>query len=169
MAFLVKRPFIYVIVIVAAFVVLLQLSGVLYPQPLGLEITEATLGTDTIKLGENTTLTVTVVNRGAEPQTAELRLMTHAINYSSTEISLRFYDAVTGELLPWQLEAGNYTATYPTTRIMGSQESWGIPITIENVDPWTFTYTLFIEVYAVNEQTSKRPYTTSIQVTVTRE
>jgi hypothetical protein len=169
LAFLVKRPFIYVIVIVVAFVVLLQLSGVLYPKPLGLEITEATLGTDTIKLGENTTLTVTVVNRGVEPQTAELRLMTHAINYSSTEISLQFYDAVTGEFLPWELEEGNYTATYPTTRIMGSQESWGIPITIENVDPWTFTYTLFIEVYAVNEQTTTRTYETSVQVTVTRE
>ena len=167
MAFLAKRPFIYVIVIVAAFVVLLQLSGVLYPQPLGLEITEATLGTDTIKLGENTTLTVTVVNRGVEPQTAEVRLMTHAINLSSTEISLRFYDAVTGERLPWELEAGNYTATYPTTRILGSQESWGVPIIIENADPWTFTYTLFVEVHPVNEQT--RSFTTSVQVTVTRE
>lgn len=169
MAFLVKRPFIYVIVIVVAFVVLLQLSGVFYPQQLGLEITEATLGTDTIPLGGNTTLTVTVVNRGVEPQTVEVRLMTHAINFSSTEISLRFYDAVTGELLPWDLDAGNYTATYPTTRIMGSQESWGVPITVENVDPWTFTYTLFIEVYAVDGQTRTQSDTTSIQVTVTRE
>ncbi|UCH01623.1 MAG: hypothetical protein JSV20_07155 [Candidatus Bathyarchaeota archaeon] len=111
-------------------------------------------------MGENTTLTVNIVNNAPTQKLIELRIV-----YGSAE--LVFYDQITKTLLDGPEYNGyNYTIYYPKTRKMNTDEQWGIPILIEGLDPGgsSYTYTIYLEIYSDNAFSERQ----SIQLTVKR-
>ncbi len=143
MAFLLRRPFIIIIVTAIAVLVLVHFSGILSPEPRGLVIASAVFtGSDSIRLGENTTLTVVLNNWADQPATFELHVV-----YTG---NLTFYDGITKERLQDISQHDiYYNLTYPTRGTLDMQGSTSIPIVMEGREPIgeSQTFTLFVEAF----------------------
>jgi hypothetical protein len=163
MAFLLRRPIIIIIVTAIAVLVLVHFSGILSPEPRGLFIASAEFtSSDSIRIGENTTLTVELNNWADQPATFELHIV-----YTG---NLTFYDGITKEqLLDISQNDIYYNLTYPTKGILDMQGSTSIPIVTEGRDPIgeSQTFTLFVEVYYLEGLDWEFADQTSVQLTVT--
>ena len=164
MAFLLRRPLIIIIVTVIAAILLLSFSGFFSTEPLELFIASAEFtGSNSIMVGENTTLTVVLKNWADQPKTFELHII-----FSG---NLSFYDGITKErLLDISQHGIYYNLTYPTRGTLDMQGSTSIPIVTEGREPIgeSQTYTLFVEVFFLEGLDRKFADQTAIQLTVTR-
>jgi hypothetical protein len=164
MAFLLRRSVIIIIVAAIAVLVLVSFSGILSTEPLGLFIASAEFtGSNSIRVGENTTLTVVLKNWADQPKTFELHII-----FSG---NLSFYDGITKEgLLDISQHDIYYNLTYPTRGTLDMQGSTSIPIVTEGREPigGSQTYTLFVEVFFLEGLDRKFADQTTIQLTVTR-
>jgi hypothetical protein len=163
MAFLLRRPVIIIIVTVIAVLVLVHFSGILSPEPRGLFIESAEFtGSDSIRIDENTTLTVVLNNWAVQPATFELHIV-----YTG---NLTFYDGKTKELL---LDISQhdiyYNLTYPTKGTLDMQGSTSIPIVTEGREPIgeSQTFTIFVEVFYLEGLDRKFADQATVQLTVT--
>ena len=148
MAFLVRRPFAFIIIAIVCVVLIIQLSGSFNKKPIEIVAVEIipTLKDHQISMMKNTTLTVIIKNKGASLHSVEYRIVG---TFASED--LLFYDSITGTLLPSPVWTGsNYTITYPVTRNLNVQEEWGVSVIIKGLDPKgdSATYTIFVEVLA---------------------
>lgn len=160
LSFIFKKPYLYIVLGIIAVVALFHFSGVFNEQPVLPAFSSVTLENAIINMGENTTLTVTIVNNAPSQKLIELRIV-----YGSAE--LVFYDQITKTPLDGPEYNGyNYTISYPTTRKMNTDEQWGIPLLIEGLDPGgsSYTYTIYLEIYSDNAFSERK----SIQLTVKR-
>ncbi len=128
MASQLRNPLIIIIIaIIAAVIVISSLGGLDTPSPEGLIISNLNLEEDTIKMGENTTLTVEIENTADTSKVFELR-----ITYTAEDFV--FYNALTGEpLTDIQTTPDNYTLTHPTTGVLDKKTT--IPITVQAPQP----------------------------------
>jgi hypothetical protein len=165
MAFLLRRPIILIFIIVTAIAVLVvvHFSGILSPEPRGLLIASAGFtGSNSIRLGENTTLTVVLNNWADQPATFELHII-----YTG---NLTFYDGITKERLLDITQHGSfYNLTYPTKGILDMQGSTSIPIVLEGREPIgaSQTFTLFVEAYYLDGLEWEFADEAAVQLTVT--
>jgi len=163
MAFLLRRPIIIIIVAAIAVLVLVNFSGILSPEPRGLFIASAEFtGSNSIRLGENTTLTVVLNNWADQPATFELRIV-----YTG---NLIFYDGITKErLLDISQHGIYYNLTYPTKGTLDMQGSTSIPIVMEGREPIgeSQTFTLFVEAFLLDGLDWEFADQTKVQLTVT--
>lgn len=160
MSFLLRRPFIFIVIGVIVIVMVVAFTGVLTPKPSLPEFSSTTLQQPSITMGQNTTLTITIQNKAQGPKAVQLRIV-----YSSPQ--LQFYDK-TNKTLSLSSSAVynsvNYTVTYPKTTVMLPNEQWILSIWIKGLDPGTtsYTYTIYLELYSDNALSQRK----SIQLTV---
>lgn len=163
MAFLLRRPIILIIVTVIAAILLLSFSGFFSTEPLELFIASAEFtGSNSIMVGENTTLTVVLKNWADQPKTFELHII-----FSG---NLSFYDGITKEqLLDISKNDIYYNLTYPTKGTLDMQGSTSIPIVTKGGEPigGSQTHTIFVEVFFFEGLDRKFSDRTTVQLTVT--
>ena len=163
MAFLLRRPLIMIIVAAVTVLLLISFSGILSTEPLGLFIASAEFtGSNSISVGENTTLTVVLKNWAEQPKTFELHII-----FSG---NLSFYDGITKErLLDISQNEIYYNLTYPTKGTLDMQGSTSIPIVTKGGEPigGSQTYTIFVEVYFLEDLDRIFSDQTTVQLTVT--
>jgi hypothetical protein len=159
MAFLLRRPFIYLVVVVVTAVALLAYTGTMNQPSASTLFTSTLLTPGTISLGTNANLTATIQNRAPATKTVELRVL------CGTQ-KLVFYDQVNGTIL-----ASNYNGTYniiryPKTTKMLYNEQWTIGITVKGLDSQSLsnTYSIILELYA----DSQPAQTKTLLITVNR-
>lgn len=160
MAFLIKKPFVFIIVGIVCVVLIIHFSGVFSPKPT--VVITPTLAVPSISMNKNATLTVIIENQGTRPYSVEYRIVG---TFGSDQ--LRFYDKINGTLLPGPVWNGkNYTITYPKTKNMNTGEQWSISVLVKGLDPGGdfAKYTVFLEVWADKALSDRK----SIQLTVTR-
>lgn len=139
-AFLIKRPFIYIIIGIVLIVIIIQFSrgtpSVLNPT---LDILSVTPLESSILANRNTTMTIVLENTDSLPRTAGLHIV-----YTPTD-KLKFYDKINRTLLPDpQTTSRNNTILYPTTLIMQPNEKWTISLLVEGLDIGQEAYTYII-------------------------
>lgn len=160
MAFLVRKPFIFIIIGIVSLVLIVQFSGVLRPKP-PVEIAPS-LSASTISMNKNVTLTVVIENKGARSYSSvEFRIVGR---FNSSQ--LRFYDGISGASLPEPVLTGsNYTITYPKTWPLDVGGKLTIPVIINGLDPRisSITYPIYLEVWADKALSDRK----SVQLTVT--
>ncbi|UCH37557.1 MAG: hypothetical protein JSV76_07785 [Candidatus Bathyarchaeota archaeon] len=144
MAFLIKRPFIYIIIGIVCIVIIIQLSrgntSVLNPT---IDILSVTPIESSILANRNTTITIVLENTDSLPRTAGIRIV-----YTPTD-KLKFYDKINRTILPDpQTTPRNNTIIYPTTLIMQPKEKWTISILVEGLDIGQEAYTYIITLEA---------------------
>lgn len=161
MSFLLRRPFIFIVIGVVTIVAVFAYTGVLTPKPSLPEFSSTTLERSSITMGQNTTLAITIQNKAQDPKTVELKII-----YGSSQ--LQFYDKINKNNLSSSAvyNSRNYTITYPKTLVMNAGEQWGLPIWIKGLDPGgsSYMYTIYLEIYSDNALSQRK----SIQITVTR-
>lgn len=161
MAFMLKQPFIYIIVGVIFIVLLIGFSGIFAQKPAIVTISPS-LVNNAITMNQNTTLTVVIKNNDQRSYTAKYRIIGTFRNDQ-----LQFYYKVNSTLLPNPIYNGqNYTITYPETWLLNIAEERSVSVYIKGLDPKvdSATYTIFVEVFADNVLTERK----SIQLTVRR-
>lgn len=160
MAFLLRRPFIYVVIAIIAVMLILAYSGVLTPAPASPSFASTTLTSSPIYIGQNTTLTVAIENKAPSSKSVQFRIFC-----GSPE--LKFYDKINGTLLSTPYNGTYYVMRYPKTRTMLTGEQWSIAITIKGLDHGSssVTYTIYLEIYSDNQLYQRK----SIQLTVNRQ
>lgn len=165
MAFVLRRPFIYMIVaIVAVVLIIAYLAGTHSPVASSVAFTQDTaLNINAITMGQYANLTIGIAN-SATPKSVGL----HIIYYST---QLVFYEIVNNTItsLPdplYNSTSKTYTITYPKPRMMNTGDAWSILISVKGLDPGaqSYKYTIDLEVWAGNELSQRKP----IQLTVSR-
>lgn len=145
MAFLLRKPFIIIIAVIIASVLIVFFSGILPTKPAGLTLSpEPTLKKASIKIGENTTLTVVIENKASQSKTFELHIV-----YSG---NLTFYDGITNKLLTDISKYDiYYNLTYPTKGTLDVRGSTSIPILVKGLKPIgaSQTHTITVEVFSL--------------------
>lgn len=170
MAFLVRRPVIYItigVLLLATSLILLYFGGgfeTRLDKPAfsrkdspKLEKTAVTMNQD-----PNTTLTATIENYSSDGRNVTFQIRT-------TTLNLKFYYSNNGSLLPEPMKFGenNYTFYY-AKHYMNPGEEWGFSLTIEggleeDQDSWKYVFVL--EVYSDEVLTD----TWDVQLLVDRE
>lgn len=164
MAFLLKKPFIIIIAAVIASVLIISYSGILSLKPAGLTLSSVSLERSSIKMGQNTTLTVVIENKGSRSQTFELHIV-----YTSE--NLTFYDKITGARLPDPVpKPPYYNITHHTKGTLDTQGRVEIPILVKGLGPMgsSQTYTISMEVFSLDDFKKVLADKKSVQLTVTR-
>jgi hypothetical protein len=161
MAFLIKRPFIYIIIGIVCIVIIIQLSrgntSVLNPT---IDILSVTPIESSILANRNTTITIVLENTDSLPRTAGVNIV-----YTPTD-KLKFYDKINQTILPDpQTTPRNNTIIYPTTLIMQPKEKWTISILVEGLDIGQEAYTYIITFEAWSDGAFSD--TEEIKITVT--
>ena len=163
MAFLIKKPVIFIIIGVVFIVLVIQLSGVFAPKPTVVITSSILPSSATIVMNQNATLTSLIRNSGQRPYSVEY----HIVGFFNSS-QLLFYDKISGVLLSnpgWN--GKNYTIIYPTPLLMNTGDERTVSVIIKGLDPKPAdpaTYTIFVEVYADNILAERK----SIQLTVRR-
>jgi len=159
MAFLIRKPFIFIIIGIVCVVLIIQFSGVFSPKPT--VAISPSLASSSITMNKNTTLTVIIENKGARPYSVEYRIVG---TFKSDQ--LLFYDKISGALLNSSETGKNYTIIYPQTRNMNTGEQWSVSVFVKGLDPKGdfATYTIFLEVWADKAFSERK----SVQLKVTR-
>ena len=162
MASQLRNPLIIIIIaIIAAVIVISSLGGLETPSPTGLVISNLTLETDRIKMGENTTLTVEIENTADTSKVFELRIMYTAEDFI-------FYNTLTGEQLTnIQTNPSNFTLTHPTKGVLDKKTT--IPITVQGPQPIGSedVKEITVLVYSIEDNVAYLSATRVISVTVT--
>lgn len=159
-----KKMYIVITIIILSAVLIILYSGIISVEPLGLTISSATLESHTIKMGKNTTITIVIENTASESKTFELHII-------YTNSNLTFYDKITGTLLPLPDKSTQYyNITYPTKGTIDVQGKVEIPILVKGPEPIgnSQTYTIFLEVFSLNDPKKTLSDKKSVQLTVTR-
>ena len=157
MAFLLKRPFIFIIISVVCIVVILQFLSLPPVEP-AIVLTPSLTDDDIVML-EDTTLTAVMENTDTQIHTVEYRVVGI---FSSEQIEFSFKN---GTLLPKPVWNGhNYTLIYPIKRVMDVGNQWSVSLLLKGLDPeGDFArYTIFLEAWADNVLSERK----SIQLTV---
>jgi len=166
MAFLLRKPFIIVIVIIIAAVLVISFSGIFSTKTEGLTLSpDPSLKRGSIKMGENTTLTVVIENKAPQSKTFELHII-----YSG---NLTFYDGITNKPLT-EVEVSKYDTyynlTYPTKGTLDTKGSTSIPILVKGLEPigQSQTHTIFVEVFSIDGYKKTLADKKPVQLAVTR-
>ena len=158
-----RKPYIYVIVAIIAIVLIIHFSGILSPKPSGLTI-DASLESSSIKMGENTTLTVIIENKAAFPKKFEFRIV-----YTSK--NLTYYHGMTKAPLPGPVEKDeNYTITY-TEGLLDPNGRIELPVIVEGflpIEASSKRFTISLEVYSADGASKVLSDSKSVSLTVTR-
>lgn len=159
MTFLIRKPFIFIIIGILCVVLVIHFSGVLKPKPP--VVISPSLASPTISMNKNTTLTVVIENQGTRQYSVEYRIVG---TFNSSQ--LLFYDKISGALLSSSWTGKNYTMIYPLTWNLNTGERRDVSVYVKGLDPKidSATYTIFLEVW-VDKAFSERK---SIQLKVTR-
>lgn len=159
MAFLLRKPFIYLVIGIIVAVILLYYTGSQTPTPATVTFASAALSSSTITLNTTTNLTATIQNRAPTTKTVELRILYGTPN-------LLFYDKINSTLLSNQNNGTYYIVRYPKTTKMLSNEQWTIGIIIKGLDSGSLsnTYNIILELYADNQFSQ----TKTISLTINR-
>jgi len=158
MAFLIRRPFIYIIIGIVALVLILQFSGVFSPKSTTIVITPS-LSPSSIKMNANATLTAVIENKGSRSYSVGYHIV-----FSS---NLLVFSNTNGTLLPNPVSNGkNYTVTYPKVWNMGSGESGTVVISVKGLNPGqaSFSYVIYLEAWADGALADRK----TVQLTVTQ-
>ena len=160
-AFLIKRPFIYIIIGIVCIVIIIQLSkgstSILNPT---LDILSVSPIESSILANQNTTITIVIENTASHPRTAGIHIV-----YTPTD-RLQFYDKINRTLLPDpQTTPNNNTILYPTTLVMQPKEKWTISIVVKGLDigQEAYTYIIILEAWSDGEFSDNE----AIKLTVT--
>jgi hypothetical protein len=160
MEFLLKRPLILIAIVVIAVIAILSASGIFSGEPEGLVLSPIT-ELESIKMGENTTLTVKIENKAAQPIIFELHLV-------YTNENMTFYDAITGERLQnITMNPTNFSLIHPDGGPIDIDTT--IPILISGPKPKgsSETFRIFVELYSIEDQNLVLRDRKSVQLTVT--
>lgn len=161
MAFL-RKPHIYIIIGILLVVVIIFFSGIFYPEQFGLILIVSPMSSS-IQMGQNTTIVTLIENTVTQKQTYEFRIV-----YTSANLS--YYNGITKEPLLTPVYNGiNYTIIY-LNDTLGPNENAEFPVIIEGYLPLGVSskrYTIFLEVYAVEDAFKFLSDRKSISLTVT--
>jgi len=158
MAFLLRKPFIFIIISVVLVVLVIQLSGVFAPKPT--VVITPSLASSSISMNKNTTLTVIIENKASRPYSVEY----HIVGRFNTS-QLRFYDKINSAPLPDPVWNGNnYTITYPKVWDMDTGARLNVSVLVKGLDPGIndITYPIFVEVWTDKILVERK----SVQLTV---
>lgn len=162
MAFLIRKPFILIIIGIISLVLIIQFSGVLNPKTVVILPSLAPSSISWNMKENNATLTVVIENKG----TRQYSVGYHIVG-TFTSNQLKFYDKINGTLLPNPVLGGkNYTITYPITMKINTGEQRTISIIVKGLDPKidSATYTIYVEAWADGALADRK----SVQLTVTQ-
>ncbi len=161
MAFL-RKPYIYIIIGILLVVVVIFFSGIFDPEQFGLVLIVSPRS-GSIQMGQNTTIATIIENTATQKQTYEFRIV-----YTSTNLS--YYNGITKEpLLPPVYNGINYTIIY-LNDALGPNENAEFQVIVEGYLPLGVSskrYTIFLEVYAVEDTSKFLSDRKSISLTVT--
>jgi hypothetical protein len=158
-----RKPYIYILVAIVAAVLIIHFSGILNPTPLGLVIT-ASLKNSEIRMGQNTTIVVTIENKAMHLQTFEFHIV-----YTSK--NLTYYNGITEEPLSEPVyNGGNYTIVYPNDDL-GPNEKTELLVIVKGLLPKGASskrFTVFLEVYSLDGASKVLSDRKSVSLTVFR-
>ncbi|MFH0897763.1 MAG: hypothetical protein V1850_06950 [Candidatus Bathyarchaeota archaeon] len=159
MAFLIRRPFVYIIIGIVALVLVIQFSGILNPKPT-IAITTS-LSASSIKMNTNATLTVVIENKGSKQYSVEY----HIVGTFASD-QLQFYDKITSVVLTPSTTGNNYTINYSSPRKMNTGEQWTISVYVKGLNPkaTAYAYTIYLEAWADGALADRK----IVQLTVTQ-
>jgi hypothetical protein len=162
MAFLLRKPYIYLIIGILLVIVIIFFSGIFGPEQFGLVLIVSPISSS-IQMGQNTTIAAIIENTAPHKQTYEFRIV-----YTSTNLS--YYNGITKEPLVIPVYNGiNYTLIY-LNDTLGPNENAELQVIIEGDLPLGVSskrYTVFFEVYAVEDASKYLSDRKSISLTVT--
>ena len=161
MAFLLKRPLILIVIVVIAVVAIMSSSGIFSGEPEGLVLSPIPkLDEPSIKMGENTTLTVKIENKAAQPISFELHLV-------YTNENMTFYHHLGDQLQDITVNPTNFSLTHPSGGPIDIDLT--IPILISGPKPKgsSETFQIFVELYSIEDQNLVLRDRKSVQLTVT--
>jgi len=159
---LLRKPYIYIIIGISLVVVIIFFSGIFNPEQFGLVLIVSPMSSS-IQMGKNTTISALIENTATQKQTYEFHIV-----YTSTNLS--YYNGITKEpLLHPEYNGINYTIIY-LNDTLGPTENAEFPIIIEGYLPLGVSskrYTIFLEIYAVENTSKFLSDRKSISLTVT--
>jgi len=158
--FLFRRPYVWLLVIAVAIAGALIAMSFLRSKSPELTVDLLTTGPIQIKVGQNTTFTISAQNLDSAFHLMECHLV-----YSSPQ--LLFYDDRTGTALPQPVYNGyNYTTSHPTSKSLGGGERLTLTIRVKGQDPGvdSYTYRIAVEVYSDRKFSDRK----TLQLTITR-
>jgi len=158
-----RKPYIYIIIGIVLVVVIIFFFRIFNPEQFGLILIVSPMSSS-IQMGQNTTIATIIENTANQKQTYEFRIV-----YTSTNLS--YYNGITKEpLLPPVYNDINYTIIY-LNDTLGPNENAEFPIIVEGYLPLGISskrYTIFFEVYAVEDASKFLSDRKSISLTVRR-
>lgn len=162
MAFFLRKPYLYIIIGILLVVIIIFFSGIFSPEQFGLVLIVSPMSSS-IQMGQNTTLAAIIENTALHKQLYEFRIV-----YTSTNLS--YYNGITKTpLLPPVYNGVNYTIIY-LNDTLGPNENAELQVIIAGDLPLGVSskrYTVFLEVYAVEEASKYLSDQKSISLTVT--
>ena len=158
-----RKPYIYIIIGIVLVVVIIFFFRIFNPEQFGLILIVSPMSSS-IQMGQNTTIATIIENTANQKQTYEFHIV-----YTSTNLS--YYNGITKEpLLPPLYNDINYTIIY-LNDTLGPNENAEFPIIVEGYLPLGISskrYTIFFEVYAVEDASKFLSDRKSISLTVRR-
>lgn len=160
MAFLIRKPFIFIIIgIIVVVILIITFTGVFTPKPTIALSASLQKSTISASKNENSTLTILLENKVSNSHKVELHIV-----YGSDKI--KFYDKINATLLPNPVQnPKNLTITYPKTMDMLPNDKLTISLLIKGLDPGvdSYTYSIYLEAWSDGSLSDRQ----SIQLTVT--
>ena len=157
-----RKKVIYFILGILLVVVIVFFSGIFNSEQFGLTLTVDPLSSS-IQMGQNITIDATIENTVPQKQIYEFHIV-----YTSTNLS--YYNGITKEpLLPPVYNDVNYTIIY-LNDTLGPNENSKFPIIVKGYLPLGVSskkYTVFLEVYVVEDTSKFLSDRKSISLTVT--